>query len=194
MKKTTLLTALLAAACMLPLGAAQAQTAKAKSAAKQKTAQKAPAKRAAKKPAARSAKKGAKPAAAVVPAAVLEPLTEAEHATARLVHTGEIACELGARVSLTPDAANPGYFNVRMGKNSYHMRPVQSRTGAVRLEDPKARAFWLQLGNKSMLMDQKKGQRLADGCTSGEQRDFAAQMEKAPPQPSLFDGPVSGSQ
>ena len=84
MKKTTLLTALLAAACMLPLGAAQAQTAKAKSAAKQKTAQKAPAKRAAKKPAARSAKKGAKPAAAVVPAAVLEPLTEAEHATARL--------------------------------------------------------------------------------------------------------------
>ena len=44
------------------------------------------------------------------------------------------------------------------------MHPVESRTGAIRLEDPKRGAMWLQLGNKSMLMSQKLGQRLADEC------------------------------
>ena len=44
------------------------------------------------------------------------------------------------------------------------MHPVESRTGAIRLEDPQRGAMWLQLGNKSMLMSQKLGKRLADEC------------------------------
>ena len=67
------------------------------------------------------------------------------------------------------------------------MHPVESRTGAIRLEDPRAGAMWLQLGNKSMLMSQKQGLRLADECQAAEQMAFAEDMKKNPPK-SLFDG------
>jgi hypothetical protein len=49
----------------------------------------------------------------------------------------------------------PAIFNV-VGKNfKYRMVPVASRTGALRLEDEKAGAVWIQIANKSMLMNQK---------------------------------------
>ena len=38
------------------------------------------------------------------------------------------------------------------------------------LEDPKGGAMWLQLGNKSMLISQKQGLRLADECHGGQPR------------------------
>ncbi len=60
------------------------------------------------------------------------------------------------------------------------MHPVESRTGAIRLEDPARGALVLQLGNKSMLMSQKLGQRLADECQSPEQATFAADMKNRP--------------
>ena len=59
-----------------------------------------------------------------------------------------------------------GFFIVRTGVHRFRMHPVESRTGAIRLEDPERGAMWLQLGNKSMLMSQKLGQRLADECQS----------------------------
>ncbi len=176
------LIALVAAACLMSLGTAHA--------AENKSQKPAAAQKAAKKPAKRAAKKPAKSKAAApkpVPAAAVDqPLTEAEKNIAKLVHTGTISCDLNTQVSLEPDADNPGHFFLHMGKLRYHMRPMESRTGAVRLEDTRARALWLQLGNKSMLMDQKQGKRIADGCMSPEQREFSAQMDKMPRQ-SLFD-------
>ena len=74
------------------------------------------------------------------------------------------------------------------GKQRYYMHPVESRTGAVRLEDNRLGALWLQLGNKSMLMNQRLGQRVADECATPTQREFAAQM-LTNPQPGLLDGP-----
>jgi hypothetical protein len=67
------------------------------------------------------------------------------------------------------------------------MHPVESGTGAIRLEDPRAGAMWLQLGNKSMLMNQKQGLRIADECQTAEQVAFAAEMKKNPPK-DLFEG------
>lgn len=96
-------------------------------------------------------------------------LTPAQLAVAERVHVGRMPCELGASVTLTADAKTPGYFTMQ-GKNfSYRMAPVASSTGTVRLEDPKAGAVWLQLANKSMLMNQKQGTRLADECMSPTQ-------------------------
>lgn len=176
------LIALVAAACLMSLGTVHA--------AENKPQKPAAAQKAAKKPAKRAAKKPAKSKAAApkpVPAAAVDqPLTEAEKNIAKLVHTGTISCDLNTKVSLEPDADNPGHFFLHMGKLRYHMRPMESRTGAVRLEDTRARALWLQLGNKSMLMDQKQGKRIADGCMSPEQSEFSAQMDKMPRQ-SLFD-------
>ena len=116
-------------------------------------------------------------------------LSEAEIAIAQHIHTGKIQCELGADVTVTADEKNPGFFHVATGKQRYYMHPVESRTGAIRLEDIRAGAMWLQLGNKSMLLNQKLGQRVADECVTPTQRDFAAQMQ-ANPQPSLLDGPA----
>ncbi|MCS4509854.1 hypothetical protein [Xylophilus ampelinus] len=113
-------------------------------------------------------------------------LSEADLAVAQRVHSGPIKCELGANVEITPDANKPGFFTVRTAKVRYRMHPVDSRTGAIRLEDPRAGAMWLQLGNKSMLMSQKLGERLADECQSPQQTAMAEEMKKRP-QRSLLD-------
>jgi hypothetical protein len=63
---------------------------------------------------------------------------------------------------------------------------VLTSTGAVRLEDEKSGAVWLQLANKSMLMNQKQGKRLADDCMNPDQLRVAKAMERSP-QPGLLD-------
>ncbi len=103
-------------------------------------------------------------------------LSEAELDIAKRVYVGEIHCELGAKVSIKA-MKRDGFFFVSRGINKFVMHPVESRTGAIRLEDPVRGALWLQLGNKSMLMNQKEGKRLADECQSPEQVDFAKNMK-----------------
>jgi hypothetical protein len=115
-------------------------------------------------------------------------LTTEELAIAERVHVGQIPCELGATVSVLADPDAPGHFHVGGKGFKYHMAPVTTSTGTVRLEDQKAGAVWLQIANKSMLMDQKKGQRLADECMSPAQVVVAEAIKKTPP-PSLLDAP-----
>lgn len=122
-------------------------------------------------------------------------LNEADLAVAGRVHTGKIQCELGADVTVTPDEKKPGYFTVSTKGAKYRMHPVESRTGAIRLEDPHAGAMWLQLGNKSMLMNQKQGLRLADDCQAPAQVAMSAELKINPPK-SLFEGadtPAAGA-
>lgn len=129
-------------------------------------------------------------AGAAATAAVLSPrvLNADEMVLADRVHTGRIACELGQHVSVSKDDKNPGHFLVTGSGFSFHMSPVGTSTGVVRLEDAKAGAVWLQIANKSMLMNQKQGKRLADECMSSEQLQVAEAIKKNPPQ-SLLDAP-----
>jgi hypothetical protein len=103
-------------------------------------------------------------------------LTPAELEIAKRVYVGEIKCELGAQVKVTA-RKREGYFLVSHGINRFVMHPVESKTGAIRLEDPARGALWLQLANKSMLMSQKEGKRLADECAGTEQAAFAKNMK-----------------
>lgn len=112
-------------------------------------------------------------------------LSKADLDTAQEVYVGPIKCELGENVMITADAQHPGFFDVQVKKTHYRMHPVDSRTGAIRLEDPHAGAMWLQLGNKSMLMNQKIGERLADECQSPQQVTAAEAMKKNPPKSLL---------
>lgn len=107
-------------------------------------------------------------------------------AIAQRIHQGLMPCEMGASVRVQADAAAPGYFHVQGKGFRYRMYPVRTSTGALRLEDKKAGAVWLQLANKSMLMDQKKGRRVADDCAHPEQVAYGQDMKTNPP-PSLFD-------
>ena len=192
MKLLSLLLPLSALACLPVSGLAQAPA----SPSTTKPAAKPAAKPATKKPAlARSAAKAVEEATPIDEDSDVT-LNDADLAVAQRVHVGAIACELGASVDITPSTKRPGFFHVQL-KNArqtrFYMHPVESRTGAIRLEDPKRGAMWLQLGNKSMLMSQKLGVRLADECKSADQVTVAEEMKRNPPRSILepLDAPGS---
>lgn len=108
-------------------------------------------------------------------------LSPEELAIAERVHVGRMPCELGAFVTVTPEPASPGHFHVEGKGFKYFMSPVATTTGTVRLEDTRGGAVWLQIANKSMLMNQRLGQRLADECMSPEQVVVAEAIKKNPP-------------
>lgn len=96
------------------------------------------------------------------------------------VYVGTMSCELGTQVVVAADPIVSGRFVMELGRQRYHMTPVLTSTGAVRLEDVHAGAVWLQLPNKSMLMSQKLGKRLADDCTGAEQTEIARALSRSP--------------
>ncbi len=112
-------------------------------------------------------------------------VSEDDLKVASQVHVGEMPCELGASVRVRA-ARRAGLFVVSTKGHRFLMVPVHSRTGAIRLEDAKRGAMWLQLGNKSMLMSQKLGQRLADECQSPEQVTYAEELKRNP-RPSILE-------
>lgn len=116
-------------------------------------------------------------------------LTDADLELAKRVYIGVIPCELGISVTITPNEKRPGFFLVQTKGARFSMHPVEARTGAIRLEDPRRGALWIQLGNKSMLMNQKLGTRLADECVSPAQLTLANEIKKNP-MPGLLDAPV----
>lgn len=180
---------------LLPLWAIAAPATPAPAAKKAPAATaKAPAKAPVKKTVAKAPAKKAAAAAAVGGAAAVasagvadQPLTAEALAIAEQVHTGTIGCELGKHVNVERDGGKPGYFKVTGNGFNYHMSPVVTSTGAVRLEDTRAGAVWLQIANKSMLMNQKIGQRLADECMSTAQLQVAEALKKNP-LPNLLEG------
>lgn len=130
-------------------------------------------------------------AAAAAPAAALEVLPALEPeliAVAEQVHLGQIGCELGQNVVITTDEKSPGRFYMHHNHQTYHLSPVMSKTGALRLEDPRKGAVWIQLSNKSMLMNSQLGQRLADECQSPAQAAVSHAMKLAPPVHLLEGG------
>lgn len=195
-----LLCALTSAACLATSAmAATSSSSSSRSKASVSKSAKAKVKASSRSKAVKVAKLGAVGAAGVAGGAALAsmssrpvaPLSDAEQAIAANVHVGELPCELGQKVSLRADPNTPGYFHMSLKGERFHMRPVQSSTGAVRLEDTAQGAVWIQLANKSMLMSQKQGRRLADECASPEQQAAAVALKANPI--NLLDGAAAGS-
>lgn len=140
------------------------------------------------------AKKAVKPKAVVVLPAVVEAepveLTPEYLAVAQRVAVGTVPCELGAQVRISAHQTWAGRFVLEHGRQKYQMAPVPTSTGAVRLEDHVSGAVWLQLANKSMLMDQKLGRRLADECMNTGQAVVAEALLRTP-APNLLEPLVS---
>lgn len=147
-----------------------------------------------KKPVKQKPKKAAEatsPATAVAASEPSPPLAPELQAIADQIHTGKIPCELGQTVTLLHDAHEAGRFNLFLKNHVYHLTPVRSATGAIRLEDPVKGAVWIQLSDKSMLMNSQLGQRMADVCQSPAQIQVAQAQKLAPP-PSLLE-PLTGN-
>ena len=109
-----------------------------------------------------------------------EKLSAAELEVAKRVYVGEIPCELGAKVSVKA-MKREGYFFVTRGINRFVMHPVESRTGAIRLEDPRARravaAAWQQVH-----ADEPEGRQAPRRRMPGpEQLKLAQEMKNRPP-------------
>ena len=105
------------------------------------------------------------------------------------VLTGRSACEFGTSVSVDRSDRHAGYFDLKLDRQAWVMKPVVSSTGAVRLEDIKGNTLLIQILTKSMVMDRKAGRRLVDGCVHDVQRAAEADLRNSP-RPSLF-GPAS---
>jgi hypothetical protein len=141
-------------------------------------------------PAARAADPAPKPAATAKQRAdrakdlglahqTVQRISEAQLQAADRVLTGDASCELDQTVNLEPMADRPGHFRLRFRNASYTMVPEETSTGAVRLEDKKAGMVWLQIPSKSMLMNTRIGQRVADGCLHPSQRAALSASEGA---------------
>jgi hypothetical protein len=111
---------------------------------------------------------------------VYDELSPEQLAVSAKVTTGQTPCELGTQVNITHHPRATGRFVLELGRAKYEMEPVPTTTGAVRLEDAKSGAVWLQLANKSMLMNQKQGKRMADACMNADQTRVAQEMERTP--------------
>jgi hypothetical protein len=95
-------------------------------------------------------------------------------------------------VTLLHDAHQAGRFNLFIKNHIYSMQPVRSATGALRLEDPAKGAVWIQLADKSMLMNSQLGQRMADQCQSPAQMEVAEAQKLSPPPHLLDSAPAAG--
>lgn len=125
------------------------------------------------KPAAKAAAKKAAPAAAALPAADADQLAAAER-----TYTGTYECEFSQSIDVSMNPKTNGYVDVKHQKQVWTMKPVLSSTGALRLEDVKGQTLLLQIANKSMLMDQKAGRRVVDGCVHEKQKAAAVAAAK----------------
>ena len=109
----------------------------------------------------------------------VQPVSEMQLQIADRVHTGDAACEFGQVVNLARIDGQPGHFKLTYKKAAYTVVPEETTTGALRLEDKKAGIVWLQIPSKSMLMNSKIGQRMADNCLHPEQRAAVKAAEEA---------------
>lgn len=100
----------------------------------------------------------------------LPDLSPEQLANAERVLTGPSACEFNQSVSVDAAPEKTGYFKVGFKGKSYVMAPEPTTTGAVRLEDKKNGLVWLQIANKSMLMNAKAGRRMVDNCVHPTQK------------------------
>ncbi|NRT55231.1 hypothetical protein [Sphaerotilus uruguayifluvii] len=132
-------------------------------------------------PASAVTKKKAAAAAEAAPApAVLADLSPEQIDSAGRVLVGAQQCEFGQKVDLSP-ADKPGYFHLNFNKRQYTMAPEPTTTGAVRLEDKHTGVVWIQIANKSMLMNAKAGQRMVDECVHPDQKKPQQSAEAGAP-------------
>lgn len=139
--------------------------------------QAAPAKKAAKSPAGKSSarnkasRQAAGSTAVAAAAAALIPAADAGQLSAmQMVMLGTSQCEFNQQIHVSENLQHPGYVDLAYKKKRWLMKPVLSPTGALRLEDVGAEALLIQIRNKSMLMNQRTGQRLVDGCIHPKQQ------------------------
>ncbi|HOM15064.1 MAG TPA: hypothetical protein PLB41_17310 [Rubrivivax sp.] len=112
---------------------------------------------------------GTKQRSAVAAPAAPAPLPAADEAqmqAAAATYYGPYDCEFKQTLSISKHPTD-GYVVVTFATKAYTMKPVRSRTGAVRLEEvDQGPMLMVQIPAKSMLMDTVRGRRIVDACVN----------------------------
>jgi hypothetical protein len=128
------------------------------------------------KPAPPASNAAPRPGAKVPPPTTPQQMADLPHAdeeqrqAATLVHYGKYICDEKFEVFVEPNPVFTGYVDVRYKRDVWVMKPVASRTGAVRLEDTRGAVLLVQIPFKSMLLNTRTGQRIVDACQHEAQR------------------------
>lgn len=107
-------------------------------------------------------------------------LSAAQLLMADQVYTGRADCEFQRFVTVERTSIEGGSFRVRHRGKTYSMVPEETSTGAVRLVDYRAGVVWIQIPVKSMLLNDRLGQRIIDACAVPAQREAQAAAAAAP--------------
>ncbi|MES2935720.1 MAG: hypothetical protein V4805_19790 [Pseudomonadota bacterium] len=83
--------------------------------------------------------------------------------------TTDYDCELGNKVTIYRNAGDDLHIALRWKKRLHRLTRVKTSTGADRFENRFYGLVWIGIPAKSMLLDSKKGQQLANECKSPEQ-------------------------
>lgn len=133
-------------------------------------------------------------AAAAATATTLALASDEQRHAFSLAHLGEYQCEFKRMIRVLAHPKHEGYVDLYFDKQVVTARPVLSSTGAVRLEDVKGRYLMVQIAFKSMLMDTKISQRVADECQHDAHHEARRAAAEAPPAEGLgIAGPSSPS-
>ena len=83
----------------------------------------------------------------------------------RIAHApGAYRCEFGRTVQVRTVSEDLRTATLRWGGGDYTLHSVEARSGALRYEDAESGLVWIVLKDRSMLLDTKAGQRLANAC------------------------------
>ena len=85
------------------------------------------------------------------------------HASLRM-EPGLYRCELNRRVTVRRIADDGRSMVISWDGKDHALDAVEARTGALRYENSKQGLMWLTIVGKSMLLDTRKGQQLANEC------------------------------
>jgi hypothetical protein len=77
---------------------------------------------------------------------------------------GAYRCDEGRELRFRDVSADAQTAVLSWNQRDYPMRAVGVRSGALRYEHAESGLVWLMIPSKSMLLDGKRGQRLADAC------------------------------
>jgi hypothetical protein len=86
------------------------------------------------------------------------------------VYEGRMACDDNVFVVVIEDKKIRNNFDVLVGKAHYKTKRIPTDSGAIRLEAKAQSIVWLQMANKSMLLNEKAGKRLANNCRNETQK------------------------
>jgi hypothetical protein len=164
MKKILLALAVAGTLLAAPLSQAVAQTA-----APAATAKPAAAKKPVKKVVKKAPKKEAHPKAVEVSSGKKIPLDEdsddeSSEPEIAGTKTYDFNCELGNKVTIFKNDGDEKFIAIRWDKRIRRLTRVSTTTGANRFENHLAGLVWIGIPAKSMLLDSKKGQQLANEC------------------------------